>query len=266
MTQTDPFAQFKSVQREGWALFTPVEVLTTPAAAKLVNFAQITASDKVLDVGCGTGVVAITAARKKAKVKGLDLSPVLLERARFNAKLIGAEIDFVEGDVEALPYADGEFDVVLSQFGHMFAPRPEIAISEMLRVLRPGGRIAFSTWPPELYTGKMFSLTSKYMAPPPGVAPPPLWGEPKVIKERLSDKVRDICFEREILLTPALSPQHFRNFMETTVGPLAKLTQNLKDEPAKLNSFRNELEVVISEFFENNTVRQHFIMTKAVKN
>src|SRR4051812_39833103 len=116
MTQQDPFAQFKTAQREGWALFTPVENLTTPAAARLVNYAQVQSGQHVLDAGCGTGVVAITAARKGAKVKGLDLSPVLLEKARWNSKLIGAEIDFVEGDVEALPYRDGEFDVVLSQF------------------------------------------------------------------------------------------------------------------------------------------------------
>src|SRR5579885_473227 len=159
----DPFAAFKEVQREGWALFAPTEVFTTPAAAQLVKHAGIKKGDKVLDVACGTGVVALTAARLGAQVKGLDLSPVLLERANWNAELAGLSIEFTEGDVESLPYQDGEFDVVASQFGHMFAPRPSVAVAEMLRVLKPGGTIAFSTWPPEMFIGKMFALTGKYL-------------------------------------------------------------------------------------------------------
>src|SRR4051812_30935256 len=118
----DPFTQFKALQKEAWSLFAPVEILTTPPAAQLVNFAQIQAEQRVLDVGCGTGVVALTAARRGARVKAMDLSPVLLEKARANAALAGAEVTFTEGDVEAMPYGDGEFDVVASQFGHMFAP------------------------------------------------------------------------------------------------------------------------------------------------
>ncbi len=264
-TQHDPFTQFKSVQKEGWALFAPVEILTSGPAAKLVNYAKIERGQTVLDVGCGTGVVAVTAARKGARVKGLDLSPVLIEKAKWNASLTGTEIDFREGDAEALPYADGEFDVVVSQFGHMFAPRPEVATAEMLRVLKPGGTIAFSTWPPELFTGRMFALTGKYLPPPEGVAPPPLWGDVKVIRERLGERVRDLAFERDMITPPTLSPQHFRHFMETTVGPLVKLISASKDDPAKLKSFRAEFETLITEFFVDNHVRQHFIMTRARK-
>lgn len=265
MAQQDPFAQFKNAQREGWALFAPVEMLTSPPATKLVNFARVEKWQRVLDVGCGTGVVAVTVARRGARVNGLDLSPVLIEKAKWNADLSGTEINFVEGDAESLPYKNEEFDVVLSQFGHMFAPRPDVAIAEMLRVLKPGGIIAFSTWPPEMFTGKMFALTAKYLPPPEGVAPPPLWGNPQVIRERLGERVKDLSFERDMITSPALSPQHFRHFMETTVGPLTNLQQNWKDDPAKLNEFRAEFEQLIAQFFDNNTVRQHFIMTRAVK-
>lgn len=263
MTSPDPFKQFKSVQREGWALFAPVEILTSAPAAKLVNFARIASGQRVLDVGCGTGVVAITAARRGARVKGLDLSPALIEKAKWNASLTNTEVEFLEGDAEELPYKNEEFDVVVSQFGHMFAPRPEVAVSEMLRVLKPGGTIAFSTWPPELFTGRMFALTAKYLPPPEGVAPPPLWGDPKVVRERLGDKVRELSFDRDLITPPTLSPQHFRHFMETTVGPLTKLLQNYKDDPAKLSAFRSELEQLIAEFFDDNCVRQHFLMTRA---
>src|SRR5881628_248600 len=153
----DPLARFKEAQREGWAHFAPFEALTTPPAAELVRRASPRAGQRVLDVACGTGVVAVTAARAGARVSGLDLTPQLLEQARENARLANVEIEFREGDAEQLPFGDSAFDVVLSQFGHMFAPRPEVAIGEMLRVLKPGGTIAFSTWPPELFMGRMFA-------------------------------------------------------------------------------------------------------------
>jgi ubiquinone/menaquinone biosynthesis C-methylase UbiE len=161
----DVLDKFKQNQREGWAHFAPLELVTTAPAGQLVKFARVKSGDGVLDVGCGTGVVAVTAARLGARVTGLDLTPELLERARENAAIAKVSIDFHEGDVEKLRFDDNEFDVVLSQYGHMFAPRPEVAIGEMLRVLRPGGTIAFSTWPPEMIIGRMFTLAAKY-APP----------------------------------------------------------------------------------------------------
>jgi ubiquinone/menaquinone biosynthesis C-methylase UbiE len=129
----DALAQFKEAQKQSWASFVPFEMATTGPAAQLVRFAEIRAGQRVLDVGCGTGVVAITAARKGADVTGLDLTPELLARARENATITGLIITWKEGDVESLPFAESSFDVVLSQFGHMFAPRAEVAIREMLR-------------------------------------------------------------------------------------------------------------------------------------
>ncbi|MES2489521.1 MAG: class I SAM-dependent methyltransferase [Pseudomonadota bacterium] len=262
---TDPFAQFKAAQRESWALFSPLATFTTPAAASLVDFAEVSQGEAVLDVACGTGVVAITAGRRGANVRGMDLSPVLLDDARRNAAVINAEIEFLEGDAEALPYADATFDVVLSQFGHMFAPRPEVAIAEMLRVLKPGGRIAFSTWPPELMIGRMFALTASYLPPPPGVAPPPAWGDVNIVRQRLGDAVSDLRFQRDEMTVPSLSPQHYRAGMELTAGPLIKLVQSLADQPERLAKFRAEFEALSGQFFVGNRVRQSFLMTRAVK-
>src|SRR6202167_1931046 len=181
----DPFARFKAAQREAWASFVPVEITTTPPAAKLVKFAEVGEGQKLLDVACRTGVVAVTAARRGAKVSGLDLSPVLLERAHYNASVAAVDIDFTEGDAEALPYPDGSFDVVLSQYGHIFAPRPAVVLKEMLRVLKKGGRLALSTWPPEHFTGRMFSFIASYLPPPPAGTEPPapaaLWGDPNFV-------------------------------------------------------------------------------------
>ena len=261
----DPFAQLKAVQREGWALFAPLEAVTTATAAQLVKHARIRAGQTVLDVACGTGVAALTAARAGAKVSALDLTPELIEHGRRHAALAGVEIDFEEGDAEALPYDRAAFDVVISQFGHMFAPRPDVTLAEMLRVLKPGGTIAFSTWPPEHFVGKMFALIGKFVPPPPDVAPPPQWGDPNIVRQRLGDAVTDIVFEREVMAVPALSPQHYRDGMEQTLGPVVKLVAALEGEPAKLAAFRADLDDFVAGHLEHNVVRQHYLMTRAAK-
>jgi SAM-dependent methyltransferase len=262
---TDPFTEFKAAQREGWASFAPLEMQTTMPAAALVKFAGVARGEALLDVGCGTGPVAVTAARAGGRVRALDLSPALLEHARRNADTAAVEIDFKEGDVEALPYPDAAFDVVVSQFGHMFAPRPDVAIREMLRVLKPGGRIAFSTWPPDQFVGHMFAQTARYVTPPPGAAPPSAWGDPGVVRERLGNAVKDLLFERELMLFPCLSPQHYRRAVEVTAGPVVKLVAALQAEPARLQQFRSELEATCASYFVDNAVRQHYLMTRATK-
>ncbi len=265
----DPFARFKAAQREAWASFVPVEIMTTPPAAALVEFALVDKGHKVLDVACGTGVVAVTAACRGARVSGLDLAPELIERARKNAEIAGVEIDFVEGDAEALPYPDASFDVVLSQFGHIFAPRPAVVVKEMLRVLKPGGRIAFSTWPPEHFTGRMFAFIAQHQpAPPPGAdapAPPPLWGDPNVIRERLGAMVSDLDFARDTLVASALSVPHFRAAQEKTIGPLTKLIASLVNDPGKLAQVRAEFDAMAAGVFEDNTVPMPFLMARATK-
>ncbi|HTR96576.1 MAG TPA: methyltransferase domain-containing protein [Candidatus Acidoferrales bacterium] len=266
-TTPDPFAPFKAMQRAAWASFGPLALFTTPSAARLVRFARIQPGQRVLDVGSGTGVVAITAARLGAKVTGADLTPELLEQARESSATAQVEIDWREADVEQLPFGDGVFDVVTSQFGHMFAPRPDVAVAEMLRVLKSGGTIAFSTWPPDQCIGRMFELTARYSPPPPpGVAPSWLWGEPAIVRERLGGRVRDLTFERDVMLTSSLSPQHSRLMTERSAGPVAKLVQSLETgDPARLARFRAEYDAILAEYFENNQVRQSYLMSRAVK-
>lgn len=263
----DAIAKFKEVQRQGWRHFAPLEPLTTPAAARLVKFANVCADQNVLDVGCGTGVVAITAARIGARVHGVDLTPELLERARENASVANVEIDFQEGDAEALPFDEATFDVVLSQFGHMFAPRPSIAVAEMLRVLKPGSTIAFATWPPELLIGSSFKLVSSYMPPPPpSVSPPPQWGDVAIVRKRLGDAVKDILFDRACMLFPALSVQNYRVHIERTAGPMLKLVEMLSaNDPNRLAHFRREYEALVAPYFEDNVVRQDYLLTRATK-
>jgi SAM-dependent methyltransferase len=220
----------------------------------------------VLDVGCGTGVVAITAARLGARVTGVDLTPQLLTRARENAGVGLVEVEWREADVEELPFGDEQFDVVLSQFAHMFAPRPDVAIREMLRTLKRGGTIAFSTWPPELLVGRTMALGTRYTPPPPGVASPLLWGEPSIIRERLGSAVEDIVFDRGSLLVPALSPQHYRAAVERSAGPLIKMVELLRTtDPDRLRNFRQEFDTIVAEYLQDNLVRQDYLLTRSRK-
>jgi len=265
---SDPFAAFKATQREVWKSFAPLAQSTTPTAARLVHFAGVQPRQKVLDAGCGTGVVAITARRAGAVVTGLDLTPELLATAKENAAI--AEVDDIawkEGDVENLPFRDGEFDVVLSQFAHIFAPRPELAVKEMLRVLKVGGVIAFHTWPPELMFGQIFALVTRYLPPAadPKPAPPGHWGDPNIVLQRLGSAVRDVTFDRGMQTTSALSPQHFRRSIEQSGGPIVRLLQTLKDDPARLAQFRREYDEIVGRYFERNLVRQDFLATRAIK-
>jgi SAM-dependent methyltransferase len=263
----DAITKFKEAQKQGWAHFAPLEAVTTPSAALLVKFARVRPGQRVLDVGCGTGVAAITAARLDADVYGVDLTPQLLQCARENSAIAETRVDWREGDAEQLPYEDAGFDVVLSQFGHMFAPRPEMATREMLRVLKPGGTIAFATWPPTLCIGRTFILVASYMPPPPpGVSPPPQWGDPNIVRERLGDRVSNITFHIERMLVPALSPQHYRAQIETAAGPMRKVVEMLSaSDAARLAQFRREYDAIIRDYMQDNVVRQDYLLTRATK-
>jgi SAM-dependent methyltransferase len=261
----DTFAEFKNRQREMWSTFSPTATFTTPTAAHLVNFAAVEPQEVVLDVGCGTGVVAVTAARRGARVSGLDLTPELLEHARANEEIAGCgKIDWSEGDAESLPYPDGTFDVVLSQFGHMFAPRPAVAMSEMRRVLKPGGRIAFSTWPPEHFVGRFFTLVARHSPPPPeGAAPPPLWGVVSVVTERLSVGFDTPFFERGEMKVPGLSLPHVWEWMSNSVGPLQKVVERLANDDQQLHALREEFCQLAAPYFRGNLMHQSYLLTRA---
>jgi len=260
----DPFSELKTRQREMWASFAPTAAFTTPVAAHLVDFAAIKPGETVLDVGTGTGVVAITAARADASVTGLDLTPALVEVARENARIAGLTVQWFEGDAESLPFPDAHFDVVLSQFGHMFAPRPDVVVAEMRRVLKPRGRIAFATWPPEHFVGRLFAFVGKNSPPPPpGAAPPPQWGSPAIIADRLGDKFEAPFFSRGVMQFPALSLSHFREFMERSVGPMQKLIETSASDPERLARLRAEFEGLAGPYYAGNVVRQEYLLTRA---
>ena len=263
----DAIAQFKDNQKAAWAGFQVLEALTGTVAPTFIKWAGITGGNTVLDVGCGTGVAALAAARTGARVTGVDLTPELVARAKENAQMMNLEGTFLEGDAEAIPLPDASFDVVISQFGHMFAPRPDVAVKEMLRVLKPGGTLAFTSWPSELFVGRMFAVNGRYAPPPPpGVEPPAKWGHLDTIRERLGAAVKDVSFTRGEMMVQALSPAHYRQFMETSFGPSKKLNAMLEQsDPAKAQQLRREVEALAAEYWADGFLRQGYLATRATK-
>jgi ubiquinone/menaquinone biosynthesis C-methylase UbiE len=186
---------------------------------------------KVLDVACGTGNTALPAARRGAVVTGVDIAPNLLEQARENARREGLQIQFDEGDAEALPYEDESFDAVVTMFGAMFAPRPELVASELKRVCRPRGFIAMANWTPTGFVGQMFKTVSSHVPPPPGMPPPVLWGVDQTVRERFGEGFLKIETEaRPIILSfkgpPADTVEYFRNYFGPAQKAFASLDEN----------------------------------------
>lgn len=196
---------------------------------------------KVLDVACGTGNTALPAARTGAEVTGIDLAPNLVEQARENATREGLKVQFDEGDAEAMPYADASFDVVLTMFGAMFAPRPELIASELTRVCRPGGVIAMANWTPGGFIGQMFKIMSAHVPPPPNMPPPPMWGVEENVRQRLGEGISKLETQLQTVtwsfpFSPAEVVEHFRLYY----GPTQKAFGLLDDE--KQAALRKDLE------------------------
>src|SRR5689334_15754741 len=169
---------------------------------------------RVLDVACGTGNLALPAARLGASVTGVDIAPNLIEQARETARREGLNAQFDEGDAENLPYDNASFDAVVTMFGAMFAPRPELVAAELKRVCRPGGTIAMANWTPTGFIGQMFKITSSYVPPPPNMPSPVLWGDEEVVRKRLSDGTSDLQTTRQMMtfrfpFSPADTVEHF---------------------------------------------------------
>ncbi|HWZ61035.1 MAG TPA: methyltransferase domain-containing protein [Gemmatimonadaceae bacterium] len=183
---TDPLLGLKARMKATWMAgdFGEVAKFNQPAADAFVARRGITGGMRVLDVACGSGNLAIPAARAGGRVTGVDIAPNLLEEARARATRDGLAIAFEEGDAEQLAYGDGAFDLVMSMYGAMFAPRPERVASELVRVCRAGGEIAMANWTARGFVGQMFKTSSAHVAPPAGIAPPILWGDEATVRER----------------------------------------------------------------------------------
>jgi ubiquinone/menaquinone biosynthesis C-methylase UbiE len=213
--------QFKQAQRWVWGMgdYPSFAELIDSAAALTVERAGVSPGERVLDVATGSGNAALRAARAGAKVTGLDLSPALLEVASARAQAEGLEIDWVEGDAEELPFADGEFDRVLSVFGAIFAPRHERTGAELLRVTRPGGTMALTSWVPESVMGQMIAAQGTFIPPPEGAESPVLWGVEEHARAMLSGAAQ-LTFEPAAVTFRDESVEHYVANLQERLGPL----------------------------------------------
>jgi SAM-dependent methyltransferase len=189
----------------------------------------VQAGSHVLDAACGTGNLAVLAARRGGVVCGIDIARNLIEQARTRAAAEGLQIDFHEADAEALPYGANQFDLVVSMFGVMFAPRPGVVTAELLRVTKPGGRVALANWTPEGFIGKMFKIFKAHLPPPPSGVPSPMaWGEEPTVRARLRYGFDDVHLSRRIALMsypfgPAETVEFFRQYYGPTQRAFASL-------------------------------------------
>jgi ubiquinone/menaquinone biosynthesis C-methylase UbiE len=195
------------------------------AGETLVERAQIEPGMDVLDVACGTGNATIPAAKLAARVTGLDFAPELLKIAREYGADSMVEVDWIEGDAQAMPFDDASFDRVISVFGHMFAPDHRRTADELRRVCRPDGQIAIACWTPQGKIGGMFQRIGSISPPPPeGFQSPLLWGTEDHVSELLGDGVE---FERHHVEWNAPSPETYADFMENSFGPLIAAREQL---------------------------------------
>jgi SAM-dependent methyltransferase len=222
--------QIKSAMRASWMAgdFGVVAKTIAIGAETFVARQAIPAGARVLDVATGTGNLAIPLARAGCIVTGVDIAPNLILQARERAAAEGLTIAFDEGDAEQLPYPDASFDAVVTMFGAMFAPRPELVASELARVLKPGGALAMANWNPASFSGMMFKVNSRHVPPPPGIPPPVLWGDETTVCERLAPHFTNIQTEAipidfDLPMSPAGAVTFFRTYFGPTQVAFSRL-------------------------------------------
>jgi 2-polyprenyl-3-methyl-5-hydroxy-6-metoxy-1,4-benzoquinol methylase len=235
MATAPPIDQIKSAMRATWMAgdFGVIAKTITAGAEAFVSRLALPPGARVLDVATGTGNLAIPLARPGCVVTGLDIAPNLLVQARERAAAEGLTATFDEGDAEQLPYPDASFDAVVTMFGAMFAPRPELVAAELARVLKPGGTLAMANWNPASFTGAMFKLGSRHVPPPPGVLPPVLWGDEATVRQRLAAGFTNIRTELipidfDLPTSPAGAVDFFRKYFGPTQVAFSRL-----DEPGQ---------------------------------
>lgn len=236
-------------------------------AGHLVERATVDSDDDVLDVGCGTGNAAITAARRDARVTGIDITPVMIERARENAEIAGVEnVDWRTGTATNLPFEENAFDVTLSCLGHMYADPPDATTEELMRVTRQGGRIAFTSWTPTDLFPFLAGVLSTYVPPeelPEFSEPPFAWGDSEVVTDRLGDAVTELEFETETMTYPALSPEHFWQELSTKSGTFIEFLELVDEEDRP--PLCDEMIETIRAYFDNreNAIELQYLLTTA---
>lgn len=251
----------KDMAIKAWSLGAYNEVARDylPVAAQLVELAGVTADDDVLDVACGSGNVALTAWRTGASVTGVDLVPGMLDLARENAAVMGADdVDWQEGEAEALPFDDDSFDATLMCFGPEVTRDADAAVRELVRATGSGGRVAFASWAPAVEP--IFMAPATYLPEPPKLADFN-WGDPDRVRTRLDGMVRDIEFTSGELSLPYLSPQHFWKHLVEHAGPFMAMVGRVPESDRA--ALTEDAIAAIEPHFASNAVGLDYLVTTA---
>jgi ubiquinone/menaquinone biosynthesis C-methylase UbiE len=222
MAESPDLKAVTQVQQQIWSKgdFAMVASLVYYVSETLAEALELIPDERVLDVACGSGNGAIAAARRTwGDTVGADYVPALLERGRERAAAERLEVEFVEADAQDLPFEDGSFDVATSIFGAMFAPDQEKTAAELLRVVKPGGRIGMANWTPDGAVGQMFRTIAQHAPPPPGIGSPLAWGTEERLRDLFGDGIVDLRIERRISRQPFRSADHYIEFFRTYFGP-----------------------------------------------
>ncbi len=255
-------AAVKVRQQATWASgdFAVIGTTLQIVGESLCEAVDLQAGSRVVDVACGNGNAALAAARRWCKVTGVDYVPSLLQGAAQRARAERLDLELIEGDAERLPFEDAHFDVALSTYGIMFAPDQEKAAREIVRVVKPGGRIGLANWTPEGFIGHLFKAVGKHVPPPPGVASPAYWGTESRLQE-LFKGTRSIRAERKDFVFRYHSAAHFIEVFRTFYGPTfkafgaldsraqARLAADIEELSAKFNRSSTSF-VVPGEYLE----------------
>jgi SAM-dependent methyltransferase len=211
--------------------------------AILVQACGVRPGHRVLDVAAGSGNAAIPAALAGASVVASDLTPELLEAGRRQAAARGAELEWRQADAEALPFADDEFDIVLSCVGVMFAPHHQASADELVRVCRPGGTIGLLSWSPEGFVGQLLATMKPYAPPPPpGSQPPPLWGREDHARALLGDRVTNVAASMHSLTVDRFAvPEDFRDYFKARYGPTIAVYRHIADDAPRVAALDGDL-------------------------
>jgi ubiquinone/menaquinone biosynthesis C-methylase UbiE len=232
-THTEPSAleELKVKQQHIWSSgdYGRIAWITVALARELTEAVDLRPGARVLDVATGTGHVALEAARVLCDVTGIDYVPELVDVARRRAEAEGLDVDFQVADAESLPFADGSFDFVLSAIGVMFTADHDRAASELVRAVRPGGRIGLASWTPTGFVGRLLKTVGKHVPPPPAAQPPTRWGSDEVVAELLGDRVHDVASYTASVTQRFASAEAFADFFLTHYGPTYAAASRLDD-------------------------------------
>ena len=236
----------KAKHRAMWALGdypTVAAEIIPDLGAQLVGACGVGPGDRVLDVAAGSGNAAIPAALAGASVVACDLTPQLFDAGRTLAAQHGVDVQWREADAEALPFRVGEFDVVVSCVGVMFAPNHRSAADELARVCRPGGTIGLLSWTPEGFVGQMLSTMKPYAPPPPpGAQPPTLWGNEHHVRTLLGERITDVSVRRQAVTVDRFAdPEAFRDYFKSRYGPTVAAYKGIADDPERVAALDRDL-------------------------